>query len=72
MIDIWQRALEEVREGRTAVLVMVVDHQGSVPGTTGATMVVSERGSVGTVGGGTAEHEMIERARTVRRTSRSG
>ncbi len=64
MIDVWQRALEEVREGRTAVLVTVVDHQGSVPGTTGATMVVSEGGSVGTVGGGTAEHEMIERART--------
>ena len=62
MKDMWQFALEAVRDGRKAVLVMVVDHQGSVPGTTGAAMVVSELGSVGTVGGGIAEPEMIERA----------
>lgn len=63
MIDIWQRALEEAKAGRKATLVMVIDHQGSVPGTTGAAMVVTASGAVGTVGGGVAEHEMIERAR---------
>jgi xanthine dehydrogenase accessory factor len=41
---------------------MVVDHQGSVPGTTGAAMVVSSLGCAGTVGGGTAEHHAIELA----------
>lgn len=63
MRTIWEHALESVRAGQRAVLVMVVDHQGSVPGTTGAAMVVSARGSVGTVGGGTAEHHAIELAR---------
>ena len=59
----WDHALESVRSGQPTVLVMVVDHQGSVPGTTGAAMVVSSLGCAGTVGGGTAEHAMIERAR---------
>ncbi len=63
MIDMWQHALAAVRDGHQAVLVMVVDHEGSVPGTTGAALVVTDNGFVGTVGGGAAEHEMIERAR---------
>lgn len=63
MRKIWNHALESVRAGHRTVLVMVVDHHGSVPGTTGAAMVVSEAGCAGTVGGGTAEHTMIERAR---------
>ena len=63
MIEMWQHALEMVRDGHRAVLVMVVDHEGSVPGTTGAAMVVSDGDVIGTVGGGVAEHELIERAR---------
>jgi xanthine dehydrogenase accessory factor len=63
MKAIWEHAVESVREGHRTVLVMVLDHQGSVPGTTGAAMVVSPLGCAGTVGGGTAEHAMIERAR---------
>jgi xanthine dehydrogenase accessory factor len=63
MNDLWEHALDSVRGGQRTVLVMVVDHQGSVPGTTGAAMVVSSLGCAGTVGGGTAEHAMIERAR---------
>jgi xanthine dehydrogenase accessory factor len=63
MRKIWNHALESVRAGHRTVLVMVVDHHGSVPGTTGASMVVSEAACAGTVGGGTAEHTMIERAR---------
>ena len=59
----WDHALESVRSGHPTVLVMVVDHEGSVPGTTGVAMVVSDRGFAGTVGGGAAEHQMIERAR---------
>jgi xanthine dehydrogenase accessory factor len=64
MIELWQFALEKVRDGRSPVLVMVVDHEGSVPGTTGAAMVVTERETTGTVGGGIAEHDMIGRARS--------
>jgi len=59
----WDHALESVRSRHPTVLALVVGHQGSVPGTTGAAMVVSSLGCVGTVGGGTAEHAMIERAR---------
>jgi xanthine dehydrogenase accessory factor len=63
MIDIWRHALHSLSDGRPTVLVVVVDHTGSVPGTTGATMVVTDRAAVGTVGGGIAEHQTIERAR---------
>ena len=64
MIEMWQHALAAVRDGDRAVLVMVVDHEGSVPGTTGAALVVTDTGVVGTVGGGVAEHEIIGQAQT--------
>jgi xanthine dehydrogenase accessory factor len=63
MKALWEHALGSVRSDHRTVLVMVVDHQGPVPGTTGAAMVVSSLGCAGTVGGGTAEGTMIERAR---------
>ena len=63
MNELWERALESVRSGQRTVLVMVVDHLGSVPGTTGAAMVVSSLGCAGTVGGGTSEHHAVELAR---------
>jgi len=63
MKDVFKLALRSLTEGRSTVLVLVVEHRGSVPGTTGAAMVVSELGTAGTVGGGTAEYQMIEKAR---------
>lgn len=63
MNELWDQALESVRSGHRTALVLVVDHQGSVPGTTGAAMIVSPLGCAGTVGGGVAEHRIIERAR---------
>jgi len=65
MMEVWEHALESVRSRHPTVLALVVDHQGSVPGTTGAAMVVSPLDCAGTVGGGTAEHAIIERARSV-------
>ena len=65
MIEMWRHALETVQTGDPAALVMVVDHSGSVPGTTGAAMVVSRDSAVGTVGGGVAEHGLIETARAL-------
>ncbi len=50
----------------SAVLVMVVDHSGSVPGVTGTFVVVTEDGQAGTIGGGAAEHTMVDRARSHR------
>jgi xanthine dehydrogenase accessory factor len=61
----WLQALDAVDAGARAVLVVVVDAAGSVPGTPGAKMLVSESGLFGTVGGGVAEHRLAEHARAV-------
>jgi xanthine dehydrogenase accessory factor len=60
--DPWRFALESLQGGRRAVLVFVVDHSGSVPGVTGTRAVVSESGFAGTIGGGAAEKQLVERA----------
>ena len=60
--DPWKFALETLRDGRRAVLVFVVDHSGSVPGVTGTRVVISDSDFAGTIGGGAAEMQMIERA----------
>ncbi|MDH3813066.1 MAG: XdhC family protein [Acidobacteriota bacterium] len=60
--DPWRFALESLREGQRTVLVFVVDHSGSVPGVTGTRVVVSDSGFAGTIGGGAAEMQLIERA----------
>lgn len=60
----WRLALEALENGQSAQLVIVVDHRGSVPGTTGVSMVVTTNETAGTIGGGLVEHTMIEMART--------
>jgi len=61
--DPWRFALDALDAGEPAVLVMVVDHSGSVPGVTGTFVVVTETGQAGTIGGGAAEHTLVDRAR---------
>lgn len=61
--DPWVHALESLRAGYRTVLVKVVDHSGSVPGVTGTMAVVSDLGIAGTIGGGAAEKQLLERAR---------
>ena len=60
--DTWAFALEELTAGRRPVLVLVVAHLGSVPGVTGARVVVSNGIFAGTIGGGAAEKRLLERA----------
>jgi xanthine dehydrogenase accessory factor len=60
--DPWVHALESLRAGHRTVLVKVVDHSGSVPGVTGTMVTVSELGIAGTIGGGAAEKELVEKA----------
>ena len=60
--DPWRYALDSLRDGRQAVLVFVVDHSGSVPGVTGTKVVVTDSGFAGTIGGGAAEMQLVERA----------
>jgi len=61
--DILAFAHEKVSEGRQVVLVTVTDTSGSSPASVGQVMAVLADGtSVGTVGGGTTEHLIIQRA----------
>lgn len=60
---IWQLALDSVKAGEKTTLVAVVEHQGSVPGKSGAVMIVTPSSVAGTVGGGLVEHQWINRAR---------
>jgi xanthine dehydrogenase accessory protein XdhC len=46
-----------------AVIVRIAEAQGSTPRETGATMIVSARGSAGTIGGGQLEFHCIDLAR---------
>jgi len=62
-IDPWRFALTSVESDEPATLVMVVDHSGSVPGVTGTFVVVTADSQAGTVGGGAAEHDLVEEAR---------
>ena len=58
----WRHALAALHENRKAVLVFVVDHSGSVPGITGTHVVVADDEFSGTIGGGEAERQLLERA----------
>jgi xanthine dehydrogenase accessory factor len=49
--------------GRAAVVVTVVEHQGSVPRESGTRMLVAADAVVGTIGGGHLELQALERAR---------
>jgi xanthine dehydrogenase accessory factor len=61
--DPWAFALAAIEAERRTVLVIVVDHSGSVPGVTGTFVMVTPDGQAGTIGGGAAEHALVERAR---------
>lgn len=61
---VYEAALAAEREGVGAALVTVVATEGSTPQKAGACMLVREDGvSVGTIGGGCVENEMVRRAR---------
>ena len=60
--DPWRFALESLQAAKRTVLVFVVDHSGSVPGVTGTRVVVSDEEFAGTIGGGAAEMQLLERA----------
>jgi len=59
----WELACTALEGGEDPVLVAVVEHRGSVPGKTGALMIVSSESVAGTIGGGLVEHSWINRAR---------
>lgn len=59
----WLRGLQAAMHAQQAcVLITLVKAQGSVPREAGARMLVSEQGSIGTIGGGHLEWKAIQRA----------
>ncbi len=60
----WSLAERALKDNEPVVLVVVVEHHGSVPGKTGAMMIVTADAVEGTVGGGLVEHRLIERTRS--------
>ena len=63
-MQVFEAAVEAMRNGRRAALVTVVGVGGSAPRSSGARMLVYEDGSfVGTVGGGVFEYRLIAQAR---------
>ena len=64
MQTIFTELQQEWAAGREAVLVSVVGHSGSVPRGKGAQMLVGEQGLLcGTIGGGPAEYNAVEKAK---------
>ncbi len=62
----WWQAVADLRNAREAgVLVTVTEVRGHAPREAGATMVVSGRGTWGSVGGGNLEAEAVRRARAL-------
>ena len=66
MKEFWRTLSNLLQEGQKVFLALVAEHTQHSPGTTGARMLVSERGAtMGTIGGGIMEHRLMERARGV-------
>ncbi len=69
MEDIFECLKRELEEGRPAVLLTVIDSQGSTPRSVGSHQVVLADGTtVGTIGGGIAEYKACEEGKRVLQT----
>ena len=70
-MDIYEEIVRLRQEGRSCALATIVNSQGSIPSFASAKMLVRDDGSiVGTVGGGGAEHEVMQAAREVIETEK--
>ena len=61
-MTVWAQILSAIERGGSAVLVSIVEVDGSSPRETGARMVVTDRGFHGSIGGGTLEWQALARA----------
>ena len=63
-MEIWTKALITLRQGKRAILLIVVENKGSSPGKQGFKMLVTQDEKFyGSIGGGATEHKMVERAK---------
>ena len=66
MIEVYNELVKIVEQGQRAVLATIISASGSTPQRAGAKMVIKEDGSsVGTIGGGGAEHKIMQHVREV-------
>lgn len=65
-ISYWKKVLSFLKKEQKVFLAMVVDHTIHSPGTTGAKLLVTEnKEMMGTIGGGTMEYELVNRAQEI-------
>ena len=65
-ISYWKKVLSFLKKEQKVFLAMVVDHAIHSPGTTGAKLLVTEnKEMMGTIGGGTMEYELVNRAQEI-------
>ena len=65
-ISYWKKVLSLLKKEQKVFLAMVVDHTIHSPGTTGAKLLVTEnKEMMGTIGGGTMEYELVNRAQEI-------
>ncbi|MCY3413686.1 MAG: XdhC family protein [Candidatus Heimdallarchaeota archaeon] len=62
---IWKAIRKAIREERSCILIVVVDHMGSSPGKQGFKMMVTNSITVGSIGGGIMEMKMVDLARSM-------
>ena len=63
MLEIYQELVRLLSKGEPAVLATVISSEGSAPRKAGAKMLIRKDGtSIGTVGGGGVEHQVLKRA----------
>ena len=61
--DFWQSLADHLREGRLVFLALVVANTRHSPGTVGVRLLVAEGGeTLGTIGGGVMERDLLARA----------
>ncbi|MBK9177520.1 MAG: XdhC family protein [Flavobacteriales bacterium] len=64
--DFWQQVLTALEAGEQCILLHVVESRGSSPGRAGFRMAVTSGGALlGTIGGGSMEHKLVELARNL-------
>jgi xanthine dehydrogenase accessory factor len=63
----WKTTLEELKQGRPVVLIIIIERIGSGPNIPGAKMFVTSDSAMGTVGGGNSEYILLNQAKTLLR-----
>lgn len=65
-MQFWVKILEEIKNGHTICLMVVLESQGSSPGRQGFKMMITSEGKMnGSIGGGFMEHKLVELSKSL-------